>query len=404
MNNNKFISNNSNSNHLEYILQNFEEADEIWMATAFLKMSGLNLLLPAIKKHIKQDKKITIIAGQNFGLTEPDALRALFNLFTDKVNANIFLDKADDKNLVFHSKLFLFKNNISGTIISGSANITKGGLVTNNESSLMSSSKITDPDWKDATKYFEQIISFNNANSLNLMLIERYSKFYNEQRKARANQKVAPEKNDRDYSFDYKKLKKRLKEYKTEKNKLDFKQREKDYLEAKKLLEEIATSPKLTQVRFEDIIDTLVGKKGQSGLWKSGSLLRLRHQVYDCKNEFRSLVKFVKENQKALPSKVFDKARKLVDEIDGARVNYVTEIMITFQPNKFANLNSNPIIVLKEEAGVIYKSHSSSFNGVDYEKYCLLISEIANELDLKNMLEVDSFFNDIYWNLKKENI
>ncbi len=73
---------------------------------------------------------------------------------------------------------------------------------------------------------------------------------------------------------------------------------------------------------------------------------------------------------------------------------------MTYQPKRFANLNSNPITVLDEEAGVYFKSHSSSFNGNDYEEYCSLINEIAMRLELKNMLEVDSFFNEIVWEIK----
>ena len=126
----------------------------------------------------------------------------------------------------------------------------------------------------------------------------------------------------------------------------------------------------------------------------------MRFKVYECKNEFRDLVTFIKESQNEPASIVFDGAKELVNDVRGASINYVTEIMMTYQPNRFANLNRNPITVLDKEAGVYFKSHSSSFNGEDYQDYCLLIEEICNELDLKNMLEVDSFFNDIYWEIK----
>lgn len=399
----KLLYNNKKKNHLDYILNYFEVADEVWLATAFFKMSGLKLLLPVIKKHIEANKPINVIIGQNFGLTEPQALRTIFNLFEKKANANLFLDKAEDKTTVFHPKLFLFKNNDRGIIISGSANITKGGLTTNQEVSLVSNTKSSSEDWKAAIKYFKSITSKDNASLLNLMLINRYEDYYKKQLKARKDQKATPEKRDSEYSFDYKKLKKRLTKYRTTKSKADFKQREKDYKEAKKLLNEIANSNRLTQNRFEDIIDTLVGKQGQRALWKSGSLYRNRFKVYNCKNEFRELVQFIKEHQNNLPSSVFSAAKELVEKVHGARVNYITEIMMTFQPNRFANLNSNPITVLRKEAGVYYKAHSDSFSGQNYQDYCSLIEEICNELDLKNMLEVDSFFNEIYWLLKQEN-
>ena len=402
MSNIKFISNNSSTNHLYYILQNFEGADEIWIATAFLKISGLNLLLPAIKKHIKANKPIQIIAGQNFGLTEPQALRTLHDLFISKPNAQLFLDKAISNEQVFHPKLFIFKNGSSGTVLSGSANITKGGLISNNEVSVSIDVTTVDKEWKELNSYFKKITSRSNSEIVNLMVIGRYTQFYLEQKAARSRQKASPEKNPDDYNFTYKKLKERLRTF----DKAQFielsKERKKHYKEAKVLLDEIVESNRLSQTRFEQIIDLLVGRAGHKSLWKSGSLFRHRKAVYNHKTEFKRLVSYIKTNQTKSQSYVFTGAKELVDDIRGARINYVTEIMMTYQPNRFANLNSNPITVLDEEAGVYFKSHSGQYKGKDYEEYCAIIKEICNELGFNDMLEADSFINEIYWKLKKK--
>ncbi|MAM30372.1 MAG: hypothetical protein CMC13_15245 [Flavobacteriaceae bacterium] len=396
------LFNHINSNHLDTILQQFRKADEVWIATAFLKMSGLNLLLAPIKKHIKNNKPITIIAGQNFGLTEPEALKILLKLFSGRVNANLFLDKAEDKTKVFHPKLFLFKSKDKATIISGSANITKGGLTTNQEVSLCIETKANNTEWKNSAAIFNHIIHEEHANLVNLMLIKRYEQFYKDQKRSRKYQKAIPEKQECEYSFDYTKLEQHLRNFRTEQGKHIFKEREKKYRKAKKLLKEIAESPRLNQNRFEDIIDALVGAAGLQSLWQSGSLYRNRRFVYECKNEFKDLVAFINDHQNKSSSVVFEGAKELVKEVKGANINYVTEIMMTYQPNRFANLNTNPITVLDEEAGVYFKSHSSSFDGNNYSEYCLLTKEIAQKLNLKNMLEVDSFFNEIYWLLKQE--
>ncbi|GAB4161449.1 MAG: hypothetical protein Tsb0033_18880 [Winogradskyella sp.] len=398
----KVIHNIGSGTHFGVIKNHFKTSEEVWLATAFLKMSGLNLLLPSIKKYIKNNKAITIIAGQNFGLTEPEALKVLFKLFEKKINANIYLDKADDKTKVFHPKLFLFKAKEKVTIISGSANITSGGLTSNQEVSLCIETNSNSNAWKEAKAYFNHITNEENASLVNLMLIKRYEQFYKEQKGVRKHQKVVPEKQESQYSFDYKKLKQHLRNYRTEQSKKNFEERERKYKQAKKLLNEIIESPRLTQNRFENIIDALVGAAGLEALWQSGSLYRNRRFVYNCKNEFRSLVNFISEHQNQSASLVFEGAKDLVEQVEGARINYVTEIMMAYQPYRFANLNSNPIKVLKEEAGVYFKSHSSSFNSNDYAEYCLLIKEIAQKLELKNMLEVDSFFNEIYWEIKNK--
>ncbi|MGV3686236.1 MAG: hypothetical protein ACO1NS_11455 [Daejeonella sp.] len=92
---------------------------------------------------------------------------------------------------------------------------------------------------------------------------------------------------------------------------------------------------------------------------------------------------------------------ELIKNIKGSGVNTMTEIMMTYNFSDFANLNSNPITVLKQEGGVKLKTSRDSFNGVEYEEYCELVKEIREHFHLKSMLEADSFFNDIYWILKK---
>ena len=312
----------------------------------------------------------------------------------------MFLDKADNKNKIFHPKLFLFKSIEKVTIMSGSANVTSGGLNTNQEISLCVESNTNSREWKNAINFIDYITKEENASVVNLMLIKRYEQFYKEQKELRKYQKTIPTKLDSEYNFDYKKLQHYLKKYRTEQSEKNFKRRENRYKKAKELLLEIVDRPRITQDRFENIIDALVGAAGVEALWQSGSLYRNRRFVYDCKNDFRNLVSFISEHQNESASSVFESAKELVEKIHGARINYVTEIMMTFQPNRFANLNNNPITVLDKEAGVYFKSHSSSFNGNDYAEYCLLIKEIAQKLELKNMLEVDSFFNEIYWEIK----
>jgi HKD family nuclease len=399
----QILTNSTHRNHLTKVLEFLEDADEVWFATAFLKMSGLLLLLPAIKGHIGKNKKIRIITGQNFGLTEPDAFSELHRLFDKRRSAKLYLDKAGLKTKIFHPKLFMFKTGSDVKIISGSANITKGGLCDNQEFSVCFETSITNLDFIEVVDYFDLITSIEHAEEVTLAAINRYKQYFDQQKDARKDQKAVPDKSTDEYDFDYTKLRKRLKTYDRKNFDIESKHRAEDYRIAKDLLDEIVTSTRLTQTRFAEIIDDLVGRKGQHGLWRSGSLLRLRLNVHKCQSEFKDLVKFIKKNQQQEAGKIFINAKKYVEKVKGARMNYVAEIMMTYQPDRFANLNSNPISVLKEEAGVYYKSHSDSYTAEDYQQYCGVIQEICKELGLKNMLEADSFINDIYWELKKIN-
>ncbi|MES2478684.1 MAG: phospholipase D-like domain-containing protein [Bacteroidota bacterium] len=399
----QLISNSTKGNHLKYILECFKDADEVWMATAFLKSSGLTLLLPSISKHIRSDKPITIVTGQHFALTEPKALYTLHHLFEKKINALLYLDKAEIKSQVFHPKLFVFRYGKKALIISGSANITSGGLTSNNEFSICIETETFSVQWKEVNQYFGDITDVVNANLASLAIIKLYEKFYKDQKQLKEKQKSIPDKMVSEHTFSINNLKVRIKVYRKDKTYLEeLNNRIKDYNEAKKILNEMAVTSKLGQKRFEELIDMLVGRSGQASLWKSGSLNRLRHDVYKCKNEFQELVRIIKDNQQLPASKVFNWAKEQVKKVDGARMNYVAEILMTFQPDRFANLNLNPITVLKKETGVYFKAHSSSFNGEDYENYCVIISKMAKELSLRNMLEVDTFFNFVYRKLMEE--
>lgn len=52
-----------------------------------------------------------------------------------------------------------------------------------------------------------------------------------------------------------------------------------------------------------------------------------------------------------------------------------------------------------QEAGC-YLKISTTFKSKDYQAYADLLKEMGDELGLKNMLEIDSFLNNIYWEVK----
>ena len=96
----------------------------------------------------------------------------------------------------------------------------------------------------------------------------------------------------------------------------------------------------------------------------------------------------------------FLKSKKKKKEISGIGLNIIAETLMTYNPRKFANINDNPIASL-ELLGKKFKP-IQSFKGFDYEEYVELLNSIKIELGMKTFLEVDSFFNYVYWNLIEE--
>jgi HKD family nuclease len=396
----KFLANNKTDNHLTTLTDNLKLYDEAFFAVAFLKVSGLTKLIQTIKEFLKSGGQISIIAGQNFALTQPEALHTLRKLFQTYATSKLYLAKANSASSVFHPKLYLFKSKNDCCIISGSANITEGGLANNKETSLMADCNDTDITWNEAKKYYDTLLSADNADEATLLVIKQYETFYEQQRQHNKKSKPIPTKTKSQLAFDYGNLLKHFQKFDNAKRQENYKEKLSKYREAKKVLDEIADDPRLTQKQFEPLLDTLVGSKEGHKLWHSGSLFRLRRFVYPYFKEFRELVRYIRENKSSPAAVVFDNAKVKVKKIEGAAANYIAEIMMTYNQNDFANMNKNPITVLRKEGGVNIKASTSSFSGVDYEEYCDLVREISAKLGLQNMLEADSFFNEIYWKIK----
>lgn len=300
-------------------------------------------------------------------------------------------------NSAFHPKIYLGECIKRVKLTIGSANLTDGGLIDNKECSLTI-------DVLKSAAIFVEIESFLNhlssgSQKSTLLGILQYQTQYNHQNSLRKKlEKLSPNKN---IAFDYDTLKSWLIDYRAENDVNEiFVRKSRHYDEAKVILDTIADEKNLTTRRFIPLFEKLVGSKTQNALWHSGSIFRMKSKVFNHPKHFQYLVRYIRANKSKSPSKVFEGAKQRVDIIEGSGINTVTEIMMTYNRRQFANLNKNPITVLKEEGGVALKAHRNSFTGKDYEVYCNLVTEISYQLGLRNMLEADSFFNDIYWQIE----
>lgn len=393
------INSDEYSNHKEYLIKCFSKYKEAYIAVAFLKLSGLIEIEEYICKFLNKGGKIVIIAGLNFALTEPKALKKLRKIIDNSSRSNIFLSKAESSKDIFHPKLYLFKGAGKYCIITGSANLTRGGLIDNKEVSTVLKFSEEKQLWKNAKEYFDMLTNKENADEATLLVIKQYEAFYEQQKQHNKRSKAIPHRKKSQIDFNYENLLKHYRKFDNKERKREYKNKLNSYKKAKNILDLIADSPGLTQKKFEVYLDELVGSKGKGRLWYSGSLFRQRRKVYPYFKEFRDLVKYIRANKKENANIIFQEGKKIVCNIPGAAANYLAEIMMTYNNDDYANINRNPITVLRDEAGVSLKSHSSSFSGDDYMEYCELIKEICIKLRLKNMLEADSFFNDIYWEL-----
>lgn len=393
----ELITNAATKRHLELLHSLWKKADEISVAVAYLKSTGLHHFRDIIQSNARKGVSQKIVCSLDFGLSEPVALSELRKMFDGITQSGLYL--ANEK-LTFHPKIYCFRVAGEYHIITGSANFTNGGLGENVETSLYVVVPENDKLATQTSAWFKKLFSAEYSEPATELKISQYTAFHLDQEKNRKKyQRQRPLAPKKTYPIDYPTLAKFYREYQSEADVKRYNQeREKSYADAREVLEYLVTE-NISDAEFKTQYEDLVGAKNTERLWYSGSLFRQKAKVFKHKQAFLRLVRYVMDHQDKSPLVVFDKGKELIEAVPGAGVNILTEIMMTFQPEKFANLNNNPLTVLLK-VGCTLKKTPANYSGKDYQAYCDLITEIKKELKLKNNLEVDSFFNHNYWKLK----
>ena len=79
----RLIINTLSASHWNTIYELFENCEELSVAVAFLKKSGLSELLEPLLPLLEKAVPVTFMVGIDFGLTDPAALRQFFQLVND---------------------------------------------------------------------------------------------------------------------------------------------------------------------------------------------------------------------------------------------------------------------------------------------------------------------------------
>lgn len=400
-----FIS-NTGETHKEFLLNLFKKADKVIFAVGFLKPSGLNNIKEELKKFCADKTKYsTFYIGTGLGETDPDSLQSLFNIIKSNANHQLVLCSPDAG--IFHPKIYVFISDRNATIVIGSSNLTQHGWVVNDEVSMALETTVDSREYLQLNKYFKDLQK--KYNSINVDgLIHRYKK----ERDEHINKFSKPpafrfrRKRTKNTRIDMPRLKRYYEIYKSSDDFIIPSDREKEYKQAKSNLESLAAAKEMSDAQFHKLFGPLVGHKDyKPKLWHSGSIHRTTYKTLDYPDSFREIVRAVKLNLAQPVNKAFDnvlgllKDMKKAKSISGIGVNIITEIFLSYDSRRFANLNDNPIAVLS----LVGKDYPiSAFKGDDYADYVNLMSKIKDDLRMATFLEIDSFFNYVYWNLIEE--
>lgn len=155
----KIILNHKGQNHFDVISKELMKAKKVKVAVAFLKQSGLNKLRSDIDKALKRNVKFEFYIGLSFGTSDASALKELFQIAEGNGLVNLYL-LYPKSNVTFYPKVRLFQNGNEANIISGSANLTNGGLSLNHKCSILYNTTMNDLAYKKLNQYFEDIVAF----------------------------------------------------------------------------------------------------------------------------------------------------------------------------------------------------------------------------------------------------
>lgn len=146
---------NANKNNHRKALAELIKGSEISvLCSGWLKHAGLKHILPAIDLALKNKSQITIYSNKKH--TDSAAIESL------KSRESILHTIVDDSAKYLHSKIYYFESAGKYKAIIGSANITSGGLISNEELSVSLTGTIGDSQNNQIKKYLARLKTVNH--------------------------------------------------------------------------------------------------------------------------------------------------------------------------------------------------------------------------------------------------
>jgi superfamily II DNA or RNA helicase/HKD family nuclease/SOS-response transcriptional repressor LexA len=163
---------------LPHLSEAMSQATEVDLAVAFIKTTGLRLLLPDLQAALESEagRKVRVLTSDYLDITDPEALRLLLLLQEQGADVRVFVTGGSS----FHLKAYIFARLsdgelVEGTAFVGSSNISRQAL----QEGLEWNYRVVYPadhGFLEARARFEEIFSHARTVALSDMWIESYEK------------------------------------------------------------------------------------------------------------------------------------------------------------------------------------------------------------------------------------
>ena len=163
---------------LPHLSEAMSQATEVDLAVAFIKTTGLRLLLPDLQAALesKAGRQVRVLTSDYLDITDPEALRLLLLLQEQGADVRVFVTGGSS----FHLKAYIFARLsdgelVEGTAFVGSSNISRQAL----QEGLEWNYRVVYPadhGFLEARTRFEEIFSHSRTVALSDAWIESYEK------------------------------------------------------------------------------------------------------------------------------------------------------------------------------------------------------------------------------------
>ena len=180
------VVDNTSRTAADFINTELASAQSVFMASAFVKESGLRLIQGNLERLLEEDGDARLVTGLDFQITEPQAMRHLIRLAErhPQFVIRVFAKLKQSDVPAFHPKLYIFERSEGySSFLAGSANLTGGGLHKNAEVNLAVRLAATDPLFSNVKRVHQGYLYAPKSSPINLELVSDYEHIY---RKVRA--------------------------------------------------------------------------------------------------------------------------------------------------------------------------------------------------------------------------
>ena len=148
-------------------------ADRTDIVSAFLKTSGLDLIIEDLRDALQRGTRIRLLTGDYLGISSADALRTLMRLADEHASFSPFFFETGN-GISFHPKSYVFFRGAQGVAYVGSSNLSRSALREAVEWNLRLISSDDETTFAAITRRFEALLADARTRPLTRALIDAY--------------------------------------------------------------------------------------------------------------------------------------------------------------------------------------------------------------------------------------